>query len=936
MTTQEIREYRTTCKKLVEIEERSKLLEELRKKNVCLREEELFIQGLKNKFKVLGNKATAGENCHTELVKTALKFKIKDNVLHGVKVRKKRNLLRGKIEAGLGSRSSMCRRVVQEVKEYSAAYRLKLKKKHAKKVAHLVGKYGIKKKINLDKETLRLMGDPKIFYNDDITVDEVRKPVVVEMEGENITLSSDEEEVLKLGPKYCIFTDLTMENFETDLEECILKIKWDLMASDKEKAPGLEDLALEVLLGKDTCMEIDAEREEEMEVQEAMTRNPFNPGDKSFNLAKRRVTDLKGNSRVHFPRKPRSLEEESALETMRMELKSLFSNYVTNNCKGGHKQVSNLSQSQLKGLKSLRKRVGDGELVIVPTDKSGNLAVMSQSTYLAAGLKHTKNDIEVGWEVIKESQKELNGHVSMLIKFFKIGSYWEHGPRIRETMMGEGLSTCPLSLLFKDHKGWSPKSGSVPPTRPVVGGHLGINLFISELVSDILDPVVTTYVGGREIISTEDMVARVEILNTKNEGWSPTSYWGGTTTEEFRACETCTGDSEYKWEDGNPEICECEDGIDKDGRSMVTQRCMEQVRRWEWEEVNGWNTEEVDRKVSGNEVNHEDLQDVTVPMIIVGTDVVNLYPSLDIGKVVGQVREAVQNSNIKWEETDYLEGARYVALNWSEEKCRSSGLWRILPKRRHKNGTRPGLKGVGPQGGVRGDQDQWVFPHVRLRPKEKRLLVAVVVEIATEAMFQHHYYHFGGKKYKQTGGGPIGLRGTCTIARLVMQIWDRKWEGLVGTAGLKLELYIRYMDDGRIMLHPIKRGWRWVNGGLLYCIKWEQEDWNRTLLEVTVDVLRDSMRGVADFLQFTYETEADFDGWLPTLDTNLRVGEQNIISYKYYEKPTTTNTTIRFSTAMAENPKMRSLANDVVRRLLNTREQLPPEYRAEIIDGYGG
>ena len=66
----------------------------------------------------------------------------------------------------------------------------------------------------------------------------------------------------------------------------------------------------------------------------------------------------------------------------------------------------------------------------------------------------------------------------------------DHGLRIGETTMGLNQSICPLSLLFKDHKGWSPSEGTVPPTRPVVGGHLGINLHISELMSDIFDPVV--------------------------------------------------------------------------------------------------------------------------------------------------------------------------------------------------------------------------------------------------------------------------------------------------------------------------------------------------------------------------------------------------------------------------------------------------------------
>jgi len=32
----------------------------------------------------------------------------------------------------------------------------------------------------------------------------------------------------------------------------------------------------------------------------------------------------------------------------------------------------------------------------------------------------------------------------------------------------------------------------------------------------------------------------------------------------------------------------------------------------------------------------------------------------------------------------------------------------------------------------------------------------------------HHYYTFGGKTFHQTRGGPIGLRGTCAVARVAM------------------------------------------------------------------------------------------------------------------------------------------------------------------------
>ena len=532
----------------MEIEEKSKLLEQLKKRRVCLNEEEAFVHKLLGKFKVLGNKIEEKGKCHDELVLVALKYKLRDNNLQGKKVRRRRDWLRGRVEQLLDSRSSACRTVIQEVKEYVASYRQKLKLKNTKKVDHLVKKHGMKKTAHVEKDLLDIMGRPKLFVENDVTVEKIKDPVIVEYNGETVELSEDEIAVLKLGPKFCVFTDLNMEEFETDLEESILKVKWDMMTTDKKKDDrGLEDVALEALLGSEICNQIDNEKEEDLEIKEAEYKTPFSRKDMTFNLARRRVTDLKGNSRVTFPSKPRSLEEESAMETLRMEMKGSFSNYVGRNCGKGGRQNSNLTTSQCRGLKSLKKRAKEGDLVIVPTDKSGNLAVMTRLAYIHSGMKHTLKDREVGWEYIKECQREVNGHVSMLIKYFKIGSYWGHGSRIRETTMGEGMSTCPLSLLYKDHKGWSPSSGTVPPTRPVIGGHMGINMHLSEIVSDILDPVVSTYVGGKEIISTEDLIARVEILNEKNVGWSPMGFWGGLTTSEFKSCGTCEGIVDNGW-----------------------------------------------------------------------------------------------------------------------------------------------------------------------------------------------------------------------------------------------------------------------------------------------------------------------------------------------------------------------------------------------------
>ena len=936
MVAKEVREFRTASKKLVEVEEKSKMLLELRKKKVSLTEDELFVQNLNSKFKILGDKRGARDQHRSEIVSITLKYKIRDNNLHGVKVRKKRDYLYRKLESEMGKTSRDWKELMKDVKANSVKLRSKLRMKYKKKVEHLITKYGVMGavKYEVDDNLLKYMGNPKIFVTD-LEPEEVKKPVLVENVGENIEINDDEYELLKLGPKFCILVNLSDEGFEADLEETLMKVKWDLMGEENENKPGVDDVAMRVALGNEACDVIDNEIEEERQMLEAETRTPFMQNEMTFSLAKRRATDIKGNSRVYFPRKARALEEEAVFEAMRLELRGAFNNYVSRNCGKGGAQTINLSPSQARGLKSLKKRVKEGDLVIIPTDKSGNLAIMSRQSYLEAGLKHTLGDREVGWEVIKESQHELNGHVSMLIKVFKIGQHWDHGARIRESTMGESMSVCPLSLLFKDHKGWTSDSGTVPPTRPVVGGHMGINLHISEIVSDILDPVVANYKGGHEVISTEDMVARTELLNEKKSGWSKYSYWEGQFTTEYRACTDCHGDEGHVLGENNLEYCYCDDGIDGDGRIMVTTRCMKFLKRKIWEETIGWDSSDIDRKLDGTAVLLEDLQEQTEPMVIIGTDVINLYPSLDITMVVGEVEEAILKSGIKWQDIDYLEGARYIALNWSEQQCRTSKLARVLPRRRYTGGSRPGLRGAGPQGGARGDQEQWVFPHVRLSSAEKDLVVATVVQIATEAMFKHHFYGFGGKKFQQMGGGPIGLRGTCTLARLVMQIFDGRWMDRVMSTGLQIDLYTRYMDDGRLFCHPIKRGWRWLDGRMVYCLRWEAEDWDRSLLDVTVEAIKGSMAEVIKYLRFTFETGSDYDGWLPTLDTNLMIDSNNQVLYKYYEKPTTTNTTIRQATAMAENAKLQSLAQDLVRRLLNTKEELPPNYRAMVIDGYG-
>ena len=117
--------------------------------------------------------------------------------------------------------------------------------------------------------------------------------------------------------------------------------------------------------------------------------------------------------------------------------------------------------------------------------------------------------------------------------------------------------------------------------------------------------------------------------------------------------------------------------------------------------------------------------------------------------------------------------------------------------------------------------------------------------------------------------------------------------------------------------------------------RWEEEDKSTSGELRTKELIKNTRSGLESFLEFTVESGEEFDnGWLPTLDTSLKVGERNQILYRFFEKETSSSRTVQKRSAMEENSKHQVLANDLVRRLCNSMEQLGEEERRRIIDGY--
>ena len=91
---------------------------------------------------------------------------------------------------------------------------------------------------------------------------------------------------------------------------------------------------------------------------------------------------------------------------------------------------------------------------------------------------------------------------------------------------------------------------------------MGLNLYLSEVVSEISEPMVGTLDGGAEVISGEDLIANMDILNEGIEGWHVGWTCEGVTEGNLVSCGTCNGSDDGDFDD-QPEVCKCE-GTSKD------------------------------------------------------------------------------------------------------------------------------------------------------------------------------------------------------------------------------------------------------------------------------------------------------------------------------------------------------------------------------------
>ena len=349
----------------------------------------------KHRSTVIGKLCEQGKSSpEWQIVRACMNLKMINEKMTNSSLESERYSTRKQIEEAYGKNSRKSRNIVKKLRCEASRTKSRLMKKHEAKMKHLRRKYRTDEEEKIDKipdsiadlklERLSIFNKKK--YEEKKTVE-----YDVQIIGK-VTLSYNEQQILKLPPKFAVEENLPEEGLALDEELSYAKARMTISKEEEEK---LEDEGIEE--------DKDEEFEEELEKTEAMTRQIYNTKESRFDDRKRRVTDLKECARVTLP-KPLDTKHEALIEMRRGTNQRVYNDYRKEKCNKKGEVEGNLTEEEKDGLKSLQKKIKNQEIVILKTDKSGKLCVVSWEEYIRMGREHTGRDQEIDRKTIIEKE----------------------------------------------------------------------------------------------------------------------------------------------------------------------------------------------------------------------------------------------------------------------------------------------------------------------------------------------------------------------------------------------------------------------------------------------------------------------------------------------------------------------------------------------------
>ena len=182
-------------------------------------------------------------------------------------------------------------------------------------------------------------------------------------------LNEKELSILRLRPEYALFGKVTCQRMEEQVQAVLTKLRWTRM--NKGSPAEQMEAAKEEEEGEPTLSR------EELELSDAKARQTYCPDTNTINMGRKKATDMPNNRRVFMP-PPRPVKEESLLAARKNVWDNVTNDFIGKGCdKDGNQVDCNLIKGQREGLRMLRKRIKEGELVVCKSDKGKRLTVIT-------------------------------------------------------------------------------------------------------------------------------------------------------------------------------------------------------------------------------------------------------------------------------------------------------------------------------------------------------------------------------------------------------------------------------------------------------------------------------------------------------------------------------------------------------------------------------
>ena len=382
----------------------------------------------------------------------------------------------------------------------------------------------------------------------------------------------------------------------------------------------------------------------------------------------------------------------------------------------------------------------------------------------------------------------------------------------------------------------------------MVGGCSSDTLGLSNTLSEVIEAVAMAVPKPYEVISSEDLLSRIQSCNTEIERLR--NLKAGLSGAK------CSK-SEIRPENGQePVISKVEPSETKlTGTKCSNHEILSEVSGAECSKAGNTQDLSIDEPPTIDQQAEWDWRD---EFILLGTDVTALFPSLSAENTAKSVRSQVEKSSVRWDNIDKKWLTLYIKLNEANISAEDlKDIDYLLPTRISKMGRKPTFTSYKIENKYR-----WPQNTDNITPKMLSKLMGLAMEHAVIFFFKNFTYTFGGKLFIQVGGGPIGARITMAVARLVMQDWKEKYNEILHNSDITELLSGLYVDDGRGVQRLLEVGERFVAGEKKFKVLVESKAYdlenNITRDEITRSEVLKAMNSINSDLNFTMELCKDF------------------------------------------------------------------------------